>query len=49
MDKKENTDNTNKRKRGRPNEKSGIDQGAILNKALKEFSKQGSGIHQKSI
>lgn len=43
MSKKEDTDKINKRKRGRPTEKSGIDQGAILNKALKEFSKHGYG------
>ena len=43
MRKKEDTNKINKRKRGRPTEKSGIDRAAILNKALKEVSKHGYG------
>ena len=48
--KKRNT--TNKRKRGRPNEKSGIDLNKILNIALKEFSKfgfEGTSINKVSL
>jgi AcrR family transcriptional regulator len=43
MSLKENKNNTNKRKRGRPSDKSGIDRNAILKIALKEFSKHGYG------
>ena len=48
--KKRNT--TNKRKRGRPNEKSGIDLNKILNIARKEFSKfgfEGTSINKVSL
>ena len=41
MKEKNKSNISNKRKRGRPNEKSGINLNSILNIALKEFSKFG--------